>query len=174
MDPSNNPSALECVSSILSSLPQVVTIGPHDVTFGATATSLTTVNGRLLGVAAYPGLKGTWASFAGSTGSIRTSPTILQCYSFQVTGSGNDRKLTIGWLGGTGYSVSQQCSPTAIALSPTAFTNPYCASLPGSLSPYQSVILGEYVYAGASSGAASTTFALLAMLATVLASTLLL
>ena len=79
----------------------------------------------------------------------------------QVTGEGASRVLTVAWLGGEGFTVANQCSPTAISLSPNGFDSPYCASLPGSNSPYQSTILGTYTV-GASSGAAATTMGLLA------------
>lgn len=153
---------------MLTSAPQTLTIGATDVTFGATSATTTSVNGRQLGVAAYPGLTGTWAAFEGSTGSIRTSPSVLQCFSFDVTGTGNDRKLTVGWLGGSGFTVANQCAPDAIAQSPTSFDAPYCASLPGSLSPWQSVILGQYTYAGgadSTSGAGAVGLALAAAFA---------
>jgi hypothetical protein len=105
------------------------------------------------------GLTGTWALYTGSTASIRVpassgTGTVLECYSMQVTGEGASRVLTVAWLGGEGFTVANQCSPTAISLSPNGFDSPYCASLPGSNSPYQSTILGTYTV-GASSGAAA-------------------
>ena len=73
----------------------------------------------------------------------------------QVTGEGSSRVLTIAWLGGTGFTVANQCSANAIALSPNGFNSPYCASLPGSKSPYQSTILGTYAVSSSSSSAAA-------------------
>ena len=60
---------------------------------------------------AYAGLVATWASTAGSVGSLRVSPTTLQCYEFVVTGDGAGRKLNWVNLGGEGYTWQQQCAP---------------------------------------------------------------
>ena len=73
----------------------------------------------------------------------------------QVTGEGASRVLTVAWLGGEGFTVANQCSATAISLSPNGFDSPYCASLPGSNAPYQSTILGTYTVSESSGGAAT-------------------
>ena len=99
-------------------------------------------------MAAFPGLAGTWAQYSGSTASIRVpassgTGTVLECFSMEVTGEGSARVLTVVWLGGSGFTVANQCGANAISLSPNGFTSPYCASLPGSNSPYQSTIIAR-------------------------------
>ena len=57
VDPSVNPDALECVTDAIASPSQTITMGTKNVAFSAYGATIT--NG--LGMAAYPGLSGTWA-----------------------------------------------------------------------------------------------------------------
>jgi hypothetical protein len=127
--------------------------------------SAVTANGEETGAniyifPAYAGLNGSFASFSGSTASVRVGGPagVLVCISLQRTGN----TLSSVMLGGAGISVSQQCSPSAASLFPNAFSAPFCSSLPNTTNaPYISSVLGVYtLQSGGSSGASSSAIAL--------------
>ena len=82
----------------------------------------------------------------------------LECVSLQRSGN----SLSLVLLGGAGFSVAQQCSPSASTLIPNPFNTPYCASLNSSSNaPYKSSVLGVFqLQSGGSSGASSKAVAL--------------
>ena len=63
-----NPDALECVPDAIASPSQTITMGTKNVAFSAYGATVT--NG--LGMAAYPGLTGTWAQCVSPLSRTRT------------------------------------------------------------------------------------------------------
>lgn len=78
------------------------------------------------------------AQYSGTTASIRVGGPggALQCISMQRSGN----TLTTVLLGGSGFSVADQCNPAAATVLVTnGFSVPFCNALPGTNNaPYQS------------------------------------
>ena len=129
--------ALECLNTTLSQASTLI-IQNYPFTLSGHPSATTTAGANIYVFPSFGGLNGTWAAYTGTTASVRTDATTLVCLSMQRKGS----TLTTVFLGGAGFSVEQQCSPAANTLVPNSFTQPYCKSLPGSRSPYQSTVLG--------------------------------
>ena len=133
----SDPLALECINQTLA---QDSTLVIMDFPFALSGhpASTTTAGANLLTIPAYPGLSGTFSSFSGSTASVRVNSSTLVCISMERQGS----ILKILLLGGAGFSVAEQCNSAAASFVPSAFTAPFCKSLPGSRAPFQSTVLG--------------------------------
>ena len=128
--------ALQCLPQNLSAA-STLTIGADGFPFALSSrpASTTTAGANSYTLPAYSGLNGTWAAFAGSTASIRTSASQLECISMQRQGN----QLQVLLLGGTGWGVPAQCSPAASQLVPSGFAAPYCKAQPGTnQAPFES------------------------------------
>lgn len=157
----SNPNALECVPQSISSASTLSITGfPFQLSPSSAVT--TTAGANTYVKPAFSGINGTWSSYSGTTASVRVGgPSgALVCLSLQRSGN----SLSLVLLGGEGFSVAQQCSPSASTLVPNAFSAPYCASLNSSSNaPYKSSVLGVFqLQSGGSSGASSSAFALTA------------
>jgi hypothetical protein len=97
---------------------------------------------------------------------LRVSPTTLQCYFMQVTGTGNSRKLSVAVLGGAGQSYDTQCNPASYAAIPNVGSVPYCQTPSGSRSPLVSTVLHSFEFKGdaSASGAGAAGLAAAAAL----------
>ena len=124
-----NPLALECIPQSIS-MPSTISIEAYPFSISSHAGSSTAAGANTYIFPPYAGLNGTWSKYDGSTASIRVSSTnTLECLS--MVREGNTLKTVL--LGGSGFSVTQQCSSTAASLVPSAFSKPYCSSLPNTV-----------------------------------------
>jgi hypothetical protein len=155
----SNPNALECVPQRVSS-PSSLSITGYPFQLSPSSAVSATAGANTYTFPSYAGLNGTFSSYSGTTASVRVGgPSgTLVCLSLQRSGS----SLYLVLLGGEGFSVAQQCSPSASSLVPNAFNTPFCATLNSSSNaPYKSTVLGVYtLQSGGSSGASSAAFAL--------------
>ncbi len=161
-----NPSdanSLECIPNaqqIKSS--SSITIGPFPVSFSGLAASSATSGPASYSLGAVPAKNFTWA--AGPTGGangnagivkLRVSPTTLQCYWAQVTGSGSSRKLVFVTLGGANQNFNTQCDPASYTAIPDVTSKPFCSSPPNSRAPLVSTTLSLFDFKGDYAGGAS-------------------
>ena len=148
--------ALQCVPETVSA-PSSLSITGYPFKLSAHNSVTSNAGANIYIFPAYAGLNGTFAAFSGTTASIRVGGAsgTLVCLSMQRSGN----TLTTVLLGGEGFSVAQQCSPSAASLVPSAFSAPYCASLPNTTNaPYKSTVLGVYtLQSGGTSAASSST-----------------
>jgi len=152
--------SLECIpNNVQIKTSSSLNIGQFPVSFSGLSASSASSGPSSYSLGAVPAKNFTWA--AGPSGGpnsnagvvkLRVSPTTLQCYWAQVSGSGSSRKLTFVTLGGANQNFATQCDPASYTAIPDVTTKPFCSSPPNSRAPLVSTTLSTFDFKGDYSG----------------------